>query len=104
MASQPTSVKTMAPAAAASVTQVGCTMPCRSRVSPPSSVKHTRDVGGLPIMASGDFGAECPWVTMARSSSKHIDTVTGECQPSYRRDGERSIPSPSSSTVQQKSP
>ena len=44
------------------------------------------------------------WVTMARSRSITIDTVTGECQCEKRRDGPRSTPSWSASVVQQKSP
>ena len=45
-----------------------------------------RQAGGSPTMASIDIGGGCSWVTMLRSRSTAIDTVTGECQSVNRRE------------------
>ena len=60
--------------------------------------------GGAPMSSSVLTGETCPCVPMLRSRPTDIETVTGECQSSNRRDRLRSTPSCSCSVRQQKSP
>ncbi len=49
-------------------------------------------------------GGSWPWLTMVRSPSYAMETVTGVCQPGTVRDEARSMPSPPSRASQQYSP
>ena len=70
---------------------------CRSSIT-------ARDRGGVPIISVAGTGGWWPWVTMLRSPSTGMETVTGECQSAKRRERERSMPSCSARVRQQKSP
>ena len=99
--SQPMSAKTSAPSFWADCIHEA---PSSSRTTSPRSTRTDRVGGGVPISRAVPTGAACPWVTMLRSRPTDIDTVTGECQSSKRRDRLRSTCSCSASVRQQKSP
>ncbi len=59
--------------------------------------------GGSPMSSVAVTGGRWAWVTMLRSWWTAIEVVTGECQPSKRRERLRSTSSCSASASQQKS-
>jgi hypothetical protein len=101
--SQPTSAKTRAPSSRAICTQVGSSSPSRTLPSPSAAITALAR-GGRPMSSVGPMGGGCPWLTMPRSRWTAMETVTGECQPSKRRERLRSMCSNSAKVSQQKSP
>jgi hypothetical protein len=96
VSSQPTSAKIRVPLPAAWAIQ-------GARVPGVSEATAARARGGQSGAGSSG-GGSWPWLTIVRSPSYAIETVTGECQPGTVRDVERSMRSPCSRASQQYSP